>query len=325
MRSLSKGTCKSFQLSDNCLLRDKSKECDDTEATRSNIIMVKWAIHSLLWSERFDIDPNPVVKKAKDFGFEGIEIYVAPSQIDTFHKEEVKKALREANLNCIGCTCLDAQTDITSPDEVTRRRGIDHLVKAGELFSELGGNIVTGVTYGAWGKLTGKGRTQQEWEHSVASLKEACRLVRNRNVTFGVEPANRFETYFLNTAADAIKFVKEVDEPNVGVHLDTFHMNIEEKNYNDPIVNAGDKLCHFHCCENDRGVAGTGNINWDEVFKALSKIRYDKWITLESFTQDIETVAASTAIWRQIAPSADVLASQGLTFLQSMESKYMKN
>jgi len=90
-------------------------------------------------------------------------------------------------------------------------------------------------------------------------------------------------------------------------------------------VNAGDKLCHFHCCENDRGVAGTGNISWDEVFKALSKIHYDKWITIESFTQDIESVAASTAIWRQIAPSADVLAAEGLTFLQSMELKYMKN
>ena len=287
--------------------------------------MVKWAIHSLLWSERFDINPNPVIKKAKDFGFKGIEIYVAPSQIDTFHKDEVKKALQDAKLDCIGCTCLDEETDITSPHEATRKRGINHLVKAGELFSELGGNLVTGVTYGAWGKLTGKGPTQEEWRHSVASLKEACRLTRDRGITFGVEPANRFETYFLNTSADAVKYVKEVNEPNVGVHLDTFHMNIEEKNFNDPIVNAGETLCHFHCCENDRGVAGTGNINWDEVFKALARIHYDKWITLESFTQDIETVAASTAIWRQIAPSADALASQGLTFLQSMESKYMKS
>ena len=287
--------------------------------------MVKWAIHSLLWSERFDINPNPVIKKAKDFGFKGIEIYVAPSQIDTFHKDEVKKALQDAKLNCIGCTCLDEETDITSPHEATRKRGINHLVKAGELFSELGGDLVTGVTYGAWGKLTGKGPTQEEWRHSVASLKEACRLTRDRGITFGVEPANRFETYFLNTSADAVKYVKEVNEPNVGVHLDTFHMNIEEKNFNDPIVNAGETLCHFHCCENDRGVAGTGNINWDEVFKALARIHYDKWITLESFTQDIEAVAASTAIWRQIAPSADALASQGLTFLQSMESKYMKS
>jgi len=286
--------------------------------------MVKWAIHSLLWTERFDANPEPVVKKAKAFGFEGIEIYVAPTQIETFATKRVKKALDDSKLGCVGCTCLDEQTDITSSDESTRKRGVNHLVKTANLFSELGGDLVTGVTYGAWGKLTGKGRTEQEWSHSVESLREACRAVRDRRVTIGVEAANRFETYFLNTASDAIKLVKEVNEPNIGVHLDTFHMNIEEKNFYDPIVSAGDLLCHFHCCENDRGVAGTGNVNWAAVFKALSKVHYDKWITLESFTPEIESVAASTAIWRQIAPSADALASDGLEFLKSMEIKYLK-
>ena len=285
---------------------------------------MKYAIHSLLWSERFDIEPERVIKKAKAFGFDGIEIYVSPAQIDTFNKQRVRNALRDAELECIGCTCLDIETDVTSQNEATRKRGIKHLEKAAELFSELDGNLVTGVTYAAWGKLTGTGRTDEEWNRSVESLREACRLVRKRGVTFGVEPANRFETYFLNTAADAIKLVKEVGEPNVGVHLDTFHMNIEEKNYYDPIVASREVLCHMHCCENDRGVAGTGNVNWDAVFRALSKIKYDKWITLESFTPEIKSVAASTAIWRQIAPSADAIASEGLKFLKSMQRKRFK-
>jgi len=287
--------------------------------------MVKWAIHSLLWTERFDADPEPVVKKAKAFGFEGIEFYVPPSQIDSFDKERVRKALQSAGIGCIGCTCLDKETDPTSPDQAVRRRGVEHLEKTAKLLSDLGGNLVTGVTYGAWGKLTGTGPTEEEWKHSAGSLRDACRLVKDMGVTFGVEPANRFETYFVNTAADAVKFVKEVGEPNVGVHLDTFHMNIEEKNQFDPIINAGELLCHFHCCENDRGIAGSGHIDWDAVFRALSQIKYDKWITLESFTQDIKSVAASTAIWRQIAPSADALASQGLEFLKSMEKKYAKS
>ena len=192
--------------------------------------MVKWAIHSLSWSERFDIEPERVVKKAKAFGFEGIEIYVSPGQIDSFDKNGVKRALQDAKLECIGCVCLDRETDVTSPNEATRKKGIAHLVKAAGLFSDLGGNLVSGVTYGAWGKLTGTGRTEDEWNHSIESLREACELVRERGVTVGVEPANRFETYFLNTAADAIKLVKEVNEPNIGVHLDTFHMNIEERN-----------------------------------------------------------------------------------------------
>jgi D-psicose/D-tagatose/L-ribulose 3-epimerase len=99
-------------------------------------------------------------------------------------------------------------------------------------------------------------------------------------------------------------------------------MNIEEKNYYDPIVTAGNLLCYMHCCENDRGVAGTGHINWDAVFKALSDTHYDKWITLESFTPEIKSVAANTAIWRQVAPSADAIASDGLKFLKSMWEKH---
>jgi D-psicose/D-tagatose/L-ribulose 3-epimerase len=287
--------------------------------------VVKWAIHSLLWTERFDANPEPVTKKAKEFGFEGVEFYVAPTQIDSFNKERVGRALDEAGVGCIGCTCLDKETDPTSPSQEVRRRGINHLEKTAKLLSDLGGNLVTGVTYGAWGKLTGSGPTEEEWKHSAEGLREACRLVRDLGVTFGVEPANRFETYFVNTAADAVRFVKEVGEPNVGVHLDTFHMNIEEKNQFDPIINAGKLLCHFHCCENDRGIAGSGHIDWDGVFRGLSQIGYDKWITLESFTQEIKSVAASTAIWRQIAPSADVLASRGLKFLKAMEQKHHKD
>lgn len=284
--------------------------------------LVKWGVHSLLWTERFDVDPESVAQKANSLGFDGIEIYVSPEQIDTFDKERVRKALRDAKLECIGCTCLDAETDVSSQDEATRKRGICHLQKCAELFSGLGARLVSGVTYGAWGKLTGTGRTKEEWVHSVESLKEACRLAANSGITFGLEPANRFETYFLNIAADAVKLAKEVNAPNIGVHLDTFHMNIEEKNFHDPIVTTGELLCYMHCCENDRGIAGTGHVDWDGVFKALSDIHYDKWITLESFTPDIKSVAASTAIWRQVAPSADAIASDGLKFLKSMWEKY---
>jgi len=284
--------------------------------------MVKWGVHSLLWTERFDIDPELVANKASAFGFDGIEIYVSPTQIDTFDERRVRKALHDAKLECIGCTCLDQETDVSSPDEATRKRGIRHLQKCAVLFSGLNAKLVSGVTYGAWGKLTGTGRTKEEWVRSVESLKEACRSAANNGITFGLEPANRFETYFLNIAADAVELANDVNEPNIGVHLDTFHMNIEEKSFYDPIVSTGGLLCYLHCCENDRGIAGTGHVDWDGVFKALSDIRYDKWITLESFTPDIKSVAASTAIWRQVAPNADAIASDGLKFLKSMWKKY---
>jgi D-psicose/D-tagatose/L-ribulose 3-epimerase len=284
--------------------------------------LVKWGIHSLLWTERFDDEPEAVAKKARAFGFDGIEIYVSPAQIATFDKNRVKKALQEQKLECIGCTCLDEGTDVSSSNEATRREGIKHLQECAELFSDLGATLVSGVTYAAWGKLTGKGPTREEWNHSIQSLKQACQFAAGKRITIGLEPANRFETYFLNIAADAVKLARDVNEPNIGVHLDTFHMNVEEKNFCDPILETGNLLCYMHCCENDRGVAGTGHVDWQSVFRALSEINYDKWITLESFTPEIKSVAASTAIWRQVAPSADAIASEGLKFLSSMRSKY---
>jgi D-psicose/D-tagatose/L-ribulose 3-epimerase len=284
--------------------------------------LLKWGVHSLLWTERFDVEPEPVAKKARDFGFDGIEIYVSPTQIETFDIDNVKTVLNDYDLDCIGCTCLDEDTDITSSNENIRKNGIKHLQKCAELFSSLGASLVSGVTYGAWGKLTGRGPTSGEWNNSAKSLREACRLAAKNRITIGLEPANRFETYVLNIASDAVRLAKEVNEPNIGIHLDTFHMNIEEKNYYDPIVETGRLLTYMHCCENDRGVAGTGHVNWDAVFRALSEIGYDKWITLESFTQDIKSVAASTAIWRQVAHSADSIASDGLKYLKSMYKKY---
>ena len=284
---------------------------------------MKFAVHSLLWTERFDNEPERLVEKAKKLGFDGMEIYVSPQQLPSFDKARVKKALESADMDCVGSTCLTVETDVTSTDEAIRRRGISHLEASAELFSELGAKLVSGVTYVAWGKTVGRSRTEEEWKRAVESLKEVCRRISNFEIILGLEPVNRFETYFLNTATDAIRLAKEVGEPSIGVHLDTFHMNIEEKNYYDPIIKADKLLCHFHCCENDRGIAGTGNVNWDEVFRGLADIGYDNWITIESFTPEIKDVAASTAIWRQLAPSADALASESLRFLRSMQAKHL--
>jgi D-psicose/D-tagatose/L-ribulose 3-epimerase len=285
---------------------------------------VNYGVHSLLWAERFDSEPERVIRKVKELGFDGIEIFVTPEQIKTFDRKRVKTALQNEDMKCLGSTTLDLKTDLTSTDEMTRRNGINYLRDASEMFSAFGANLLAGVLYAAWGKITGRGRTEEEWNNSARSLKEACRLIKPYNVVLGLEPVNRFETYFLNTASDATKLAKAVDESNIIVHLDTFHMNIEEKNYYDPIVNTGELLGHVHCCENDRGIAGTGSVNWDEVFKGLAEIGYDKWITLESFTPEIKSVAAMTAIWRQLAPNAQTLASEGLKFLKSMEKKYLR-
>ncbi|RLG06931.1 MAG: sugar phosphate isomerase/epimerase, partial [Thaumarchaeota archaeon] len=224
----------------------------------------------------------------------------------------------------LGSVGLPKDKDITSDDEETRRRGIEFLKKCVDVVAQLDGDSINGVIYIAWGKIVGRPRTEEEWRRSVEALKEVCRYAQGYGISLGAEPVNRFETYFLNTAEDAVKLCKDVGEPNMKVHLDTFHMNIEEKNFYDPIKKAGNLLNHFHCCENDRGIPGTGHVNWDQVFQALAEINYDRWLVIESFTPEIKKVAASTAIWRKLAPDADTIARDGLKFIKDMARKYLK-
>lgn len=282
--------------------------------------MVKFGVHLFLWAERFDLSAIKLIKKAKDLGFEGVEIPLM--ELDVIDVEKTKKELKQYGVTALGSMGLPQNLDISSSDAATRERGIEHMKRSIEIISELGGDCINGVIYTAWGKITGKPRTEEEWKYSVDSLKKICQYAKKYGVTLGIEPVNRFETYFINTASDAVKLAKDVDEPNIKVHLDTFHMNIEEKNFYQPIKDTGSMLWHMHCCENDRSIAGTGHVDWDGVFRALSEINYDRWIVVESFTQDMEKIAASTAIWRKMAPSADALASEGLRFLKKMAEKY---
>lgn len=282
--------------------------------------MVKYGIHLFLWTERFDESALPLIKKAKDLGFDGVEIPML--ELEAINVEKTKEELERNGMECTGSTALSLEADITSDDEAARRRGVEYLKRCVDVVSELGGDVLSGVLYTAWGKIVGRARTEEEWRRSVEGLKEACRYARGRGVALALEPVNRFETYFLNTAADAVKLVEDIGEPNAKIHLDTFHMNIEEKDFYAPIKEAGDALHHLHCCENDRGVPGTGHVDWEGVFKALSEVGYERWLVIESFVPEMEKIAASTAIWRKVAPSADAIASDGLKFIKRMAEKH---
>jgi len=283
--------------------------------------MVKFGVHLFLWTERFDESAIPLIGKAKKMGLDGVEIPLM--ELEVINVKKTKRELKKNDIEGLGSIGLNLDRDITSSDEAIRRRGIDYMKRCVEVVSELEGDAINGVIYTAWGKITGKSRTEEEWRRSVEALKEVCRYARDYDIALGLEPVNRFETYFLNTAVDAVKLAKDIGEPNVKVHLDTFHMNIEEKNFYQPIKDAGDLLYHLHCCENDRGIPGTGHVDWDGVFKALSEIGYDRWLVIESFVPEMEKMAASTAIWRKIAPSADAIASEGLKFLKEKAKKYL--
>jgi D-psicose/D-tagatose/L-ribulose 3-epimerase len=151
----------------------------------------------------------------------------------------------------------------------------------------------------------------------VDSWQQLGPVAAAAGVEIGIEPLNRFETYFLNTAADAARFCDEVGHSSVGLLLDTFHANIEEKSIGAAIRAGARHLKHLHTCENDRGIPGSGHLVWPEFFAAVREVGYDNWLTIESFGFALGAMSAAAAIWRDLAPTPEAIAFEGVTFLRA--------
>ena len=156
---------------------------------------------------------------------------------------------------------------------------------------------------------------EQQFELVVRNLKPLAAYAQEQGVTLCIEPLNRFETDFLNTCDQGLRLVKAVDSPAVKLHLDTFHMNIEEKNQAAAIRKAGPLLGHFHACGSDRGTPGGDHIAWEPIVEALREIDYKGDIVIESFTTDVKVIARAAAIWRKMEPERDDIAVKGIANL----------
>lgn len=280
--------------------------------------MGKYGINFLLWSGDFTKESIPFIKKAADMGFDGVEIPIFnPETVDI---KATKEALEVNGMGCTTCSILGEDRDLINFDPAIRENAKKYIIDCIKISSELGSPVFCGPLYSAVGKLVGRARNQEEWDLAVKGLKEVAKVAGDYGVNLAMEPLNRFETYFINIAEDAVKLAKDVDHPNMKVHLDTFHMNIEEKDLYTAIKHTGKYLGHVHCCENDRGAPGSGHVDWDGVFKALREVNYNGWLVIESFVPAIKAIAKAAAIWRELAPGgADAVARDGLKFLKSYE------
>jgi D-psicose/D-tagatose/L-ribulose 3-epimerase len=283
--------------------------------------MIKYGLELLLWTDTFTSNSLPLISKAKEFGFDGVEIHLRyPDQLPV---REIHNELKDKDMGVNFALILTEEQNLISKDSKVRKTGLEFIKRCIDAAYEIAGGecVIGGVNYAAAGCLTGRARTDEEWKWAVENYKEAAKYARGKGIILAVEAINRFETYFLNTAADAVQFCRDVGEPNVKVHLDTYHMIREEKSFYDAIVNTDEYLGYFHVCENDRGTPGTGLVRWEDVYRALKDIKYDGWVVIESFVSDIEELARVCAIWRELAPSADSLASEGLKNLKEIEQR----
>jgi len=218
------------------------------------------------------------------------------------------------------CGVFGPDRDISSVDADTRENGKEYLRWCIDTANELGSPIVVGPMYTSGGKPHpgSKAQTAAERARSIESMKEMAAYASDAGIKLGLEPLNRFETHMINTTQQALDFLAEVGSPNLGLLLDTFHMNIEEKNSAAAVRKAGDRLLHFHASENDRGVPGTGQVNWDDVFAALKAIQYSGAVTIEASTPDLKSTEKSASSRQATSPDQDSIARDGLAFLRKL-------
>ena len=277
---------------------------------------MKYGVNTMVWTTRVSKELEPLFFRIKEWGFDGVELFLSteePADIPA-----VKRILDRAQLERTTCSVLPREANLVSPQAEVRARGVEYLKRCAERTAELGASLMCGPLHAGLGVMTGARRTQQEWDWAVEGLRSVARHARGPGVTLCLEPLNRFETYFLNTLQDAARLVHAIGEPNVRIHFDTFHANIEEQNPAASLRSISKALGHVHISENDRGIPGTGHNDWRGILLALKDVGYDGWLTIESFAQPEPELAAAAAIWRDLAPSGDVLAQEGLAFLKKL-------
>lgn len=274
--------------------------------------MKKIGINLMVWSGEVGAVELDRLPNIKAMGYDGVEIPIFG--LDTFDPTVVKTAIEAAGLQCTASTALPAGINLIDP--LVRDAAITWLQAAINIASQLGATVLCGPMIMPVGELLGRGYTSAEWDSAIIGFQAVGKIAADFGVEVALEPLNRFETFFFNTVADGIALCQAVNNPAIGLLLDTFHMNIEEKSQAQAIQQAGKHLKHFHCSENDRGSVGTGQVPWVSIFKALQNCDYEGWLTVESFSATIPELAAATCIWRPLAESPDALAMESLSFIQ---------
>jgi len=277
---------------------------------------MRTSMNLLLWATHITPEHYPLLKKIRETGYDGVEIPVFEG--DESHFRAIGKELRSLGLGCTAVTVCNVDNNPISPDPEVRKRGLEHIKWALNNVAAMGGEILCGPYHSALGHFSGTGPTEDEKKWAVEVLRAAAEHGQQVGVKMAIEYLNRFECYFLTTAADAKALVKAVNHPNFKMMYDTFHAHIEEKDVFKTLANCLPETIHVHISENDRGTPGTGKVHWKETFQALRKGGYDGWLTIEAFGRSLPALAAATKVWRDLFSHPEEVYTQGFRFMKVM-------
>ncbi|MBQ8684029.1 MAG: sugar phosphate isomerase/epimerase [Clostridia bacterium] len=292
--------------------------------------MNKLGIFLNFWEQTWAADHAKYVRKAAKLGFDVLEFQAqALLELSDSRLDELKALAVAEGVELTYSLGLDKAYDISSSDPAIREGGIEYLSAIMDKVAYMGGRIISGVSYAGWGVPDGDFDKEELFANSVASMKVLGAKAASLGITYGIEVVNRFEGVLLNTAAEAVKYVEAVGLPNVGILLDTYHMNIEEESIGGAIRLVGDKLVGFHVGENNRTCpgCGKGHLDWDEIFGALKTIGYTGRIVAEPFVTQGGEVGRSIYVWRNLLEDVseaalDAEAATMLAFENAMLVKW---
>lgn len=279
---------------------------------------VKFGASTWLWESPFSTQSiKTLFPKIAQLGFDVVEIAVEdPALIDV---KKVKTALTDYGLETVICGAFGNSRDLTNESIQVQQNGLDYIESCLDMCAELGVSFFAGPMYSAVGKarMLKPDQRKAEWDLAVNNLQKVCEMAGSRGLNIALEPLNRFESDLVNTAADVMRMVKDINHPSANVILDSFHMSIEERDVEQAIKLVGDNLIHVQVSENYRGAPGSGQTPWDAYKKGLEAINYKGIVSIESFTTDNVELAGAVCFWTPKADTQDDFAKDGLKFLKS--------
>ena len=279
--------------------------------------MQGFGVHTSMWTMRWDrAGAEHTIPAAAAYKMDFIEIALLDTAIvDAAH---TRGLLEQHEMRAVCSLGLPQESWASvNPDGA-----VAHLKDAIDKAAEMGAEAVSGVTYGGIGERTGLPPTQAEYDNIARALEAAASHAKARGLLLGIEPVNRYENHLLNTGWQARDMIERVGADNLFIHLDTYHMNTEEKGAANGILDAREYLRYIHLSESDRGTPGEGTCDWDEVFAALAAIGFKGGLAMESFINMMPEIAYGLAIWRPVANSFEEVMDKGLPFLRNKAAQY---
>ncbi|SNS35925.1 D-tagatose 3-epimerase [Granulicella rosea] len=273
-------------------------------------------ISAFAWTADFTAKHLELLPWLEEQGFAALEAPMFdPSALPV---AAIRRAFAETELDCTVCAILPAGINPISPDAATRTRSIAHLMECVEATAAMGSRLLGGPLFAPIGYLPEHRPTEDEWRWAVEAFQVVSGHLEKHNVTLSIEPVNRSETFFLRTAAEAKRLCEAVGHPRVGVTIDTFHANIEERSIPAAIALLGSHLKHMHISENDRGLLGQGHVDFPAIVRALESVGYDGYLMIEGFGYSPTEPKAPGALWAELDVSAERLAVEGMGYLRAL-------